>query len=886
MKQIYALLFLLAIFTLHLSADPISVETANQVGLSFLSRPVSASGVLKSTKQPVSLKLVYTANATQVDAGNRLKSNAQTVVPFYVFNSDNQGYVVIAGDDRAVPILGYADGGAFDPNNIPPNMQKWFEGYKAEIRYAVENNITASPEIQSQWKALKSGSRLKSETSTSAIAPLIATKWNQSPYYNLQCPLDNAANERTVTGCVATAMAQVMKYWNYPAIGTGFHSYNHSTYGTLSANFGSTTYSWSDMPTQLTSSSTTPQKNAVAELMYHCGVSVDMDYGIASGGGSAAYVISSASGSTHCTEYALKTYFGYKSTLKGVQKANYTNADWITLLKSELNANRPIVYAGFGDGGHCFVCDGYDSNNFFHFNWGWGGSYDGYFALNALNPGSGGIGGGSYSYNNSQQALIGIEPATGGTTPQTYDLRLYSALSMSNTKIWFKDAFDLDVNVANYGTGSFSGQFGAAVFDTAGNFVDFIETKANLTLNANSYFSNGLTFSSSGSSTFVPGKYYAALFYKTSTQDWKIVADGNYSNLIEFEIYYAADIEVNSAFSITTDGGKLVKGNSATINVDVLNSTTNTFYGQYRVNLSNLDGSWAQNIKVLAENKGLPSNYHYPSGIDFTGTITVEPGTYLLEVAYQAQGTSDWYYAGSTNHSNPVYVIVKAPEIQSDMYEDNNTQSKAYSLPVSFSANSATKNSNGSNLHIGTDIDYYKIVLPAGNSYTITPRLHDSYSSESGQTYTVDALFSYSTNGTSYSETYDDVMQGNITVNNGGTVYFKVAPYFSGNTGTYLLDLSITRGAITAINEVETDAQISLFPNPAIDFVTIDLQQTTNTVNLVVLCDFHGAQLYTEDVTNATGIIRLPLANIPSGVYFVQIHTNKGILTKKLVVKK
>lgn len=887
MKSIL-LLFLLAIFTLHVSADPISVETANQVGMSFFARPVSASGMLKSTKQPVSLKLVYSANAIQVDAGNRLKSAAQTIVPFYVFNSDNQGYVVVAGDDRSIPILGYADEGAFDPNNIPPNMQKWLEGYKAEIRYAIENNIVASPEIQSEWKALQSGSRLKSEISTSVVAPLITTKWDQSPYYNDLCPLDNTEGKKAVTGCVATAMAQVMKYWNYPVTGTGFHSYNHSTYGTLSANFGSTTYNWAEMPNQLTSSTSSAQNDAVATLMYHCGISVDMDYDVASKGGSSAMTI--CSGYTNCkvsAEDALKTYFGYKSTLKGLHKSDYKESDWINLLKNELNGGRPIIYAGRGsEGGHCFVCDGYDSNNFFHFNWGWAGQNDGYFALAALNPGSGGAGGGSYEFTDAQRAIIGVEPATSGATPQTYDLSLFTALSMPSDRIWFKNAFDLNVDVVNNGTGSFSGQFGAAVFDTTGNFIDFIETKSNLTLNANSHFTNGLTFSSSGSSTFVPGKYYAAVFYKTSTQDWKIVPKGNYTNLKKFEIYYSANIEVNSSFSITTDGGKLIKGNTATVNVDVLNTSANIFYGKFRVNLSNLDGSWAQNIEVLNESNGLPSNYHYTGGNDFTGTITVKPGTYLLEVAYQKQGTTDWYYAGSSNHSNPVYVIVKAPEILSDSYEDNDTQTKAYTLPVTFSDNNATKNSSGSNLHIGTDIDYYKIVLPAGNNYTITPRLHDSFNSENGQAYTVDALFSFSTNGTAYSETYDHATTGNITINNGGTIYFKVAPYFSGSTGTYLLDMNITRSEITAINTTEANTQISLSPNPARDFVKIDIEQSADKVNRVILCDVSGAQLLTENIADSARIIELPLTNVPSGVYFIQIHTNNGIITKKLVVEK
>ena len=147
-------------------------------------------------------------------------------------------------------------------------------------------------------------------------------------------------------------------------------------------------------------------------------------------------------------EDALKTYFGYKNTLQGVHKSNYTDSNWINLLKIELDARRPVIYAGRGnEGGHAFVCDGYDNNNYFHFNWGWSGQNDGYFVLTALNPGSGGAGGGSYEFTDAQRAIIGIEPANGGTTPQNYDLSLYSDLNMSSTQIWFRSAFDLAVDI-------------------------------------------------------------------------------------------------------------------------------------------------------------------------------------------------------------------------------------------------------------------------------------------------------------------------------------------------------------------------------------------------------------------------------------------------------
>jgi hypothetical protein len=881
MNRLFTLFFSIAFFSLNVFADPISLQTAKKVGESFLTNPVSSTGMLKTKKMTINLKLIYTADALL------FKSEAtQSIVPFYVFGGENQGYVIVAGDDRFIPILGYADEGIFDPNNIPPNMQKWLESYKSEIRYAIDNKTVTTPEIQAQWLALQFGEPVNTQNLASSVAPLISTKWNQAPYYNDLCPYDNTDSKKTVTGCVATAMAQVMKYWKHPATGSGFHSYKHSTYGTLSANFGSTTYDWANMASQLTSASSSAQQNAVATLMYHCGVSVDMNYGVSSKGGSSAYVISSSSPVTNCAEYALKTYFGYKSSLQGVKKASYTIANWINLLKTELDAGRAMIYAGFGDGGHCFVCDGYDNNNYFHFNWGWGGSYDGYFALDALNPNSGGIGGGSYSYNDGQQAIIGIEPANGGTTSQSYDLKLYSDPSMSASKIWFTDAFSLTVNIANYGGGNFTGTFGAAVFDSNGNFVDFIETKSNMTLNANSHYTNALTFNNAGSVKFVPGKYKVAVFYKTETQDWTIVANGSYTNLKQFEIYYSSDIEAYSAFKITTEGGKLIQGKTTTVNIDVKNTGTNIFYGQFRVTLSNLDGSWAQNIQILDESKGLQPEYHYTNGNNFTGTVTVEPGTYLLDVDYKSTGTSNWYYAGSSNYSNPVYVIVEAPVLTADIYEDNDTQSKAYNLPVNFSRNTTTSNTNGSNLHLGTDMDYYKIDLPSGYNYTIAPRLYDNNKSGNEQTYTVDALFSYSTNGTTYSETYDDVMASSITVNKGGTLYFKVAPYFSGSTGTYLLELSITRSTTTGMDDIETNDQITLYPNPAKDFVTIDLHEFNSKITQITLSNVQGRQLYIESINNIEEPIILPLKDLPDGIYWVQIHSEAGINTKKIIVRK
>ena len=233
------------------------------------------------------------------------------------------------------------------------------------------------------------------------VPAMLTTRWNQSPYYNNLCP------PNTPAGCSAIAMAQVMKYWNYPPVGVGSHSYAGS-FRTESANFGSTHYDWAHMPNSLSGGSSSVQVNAVATLCYHVGVSVEMEYGY---DGSAAPLIGGAN--TYCVQNALKNYFDYRPTLQGVSKSNYTDASWVQLLKDEIDAGRPVPYAGFDNtAGHAFVFHGYNASSQFCINWGWGGYYDGYFTMGALNPAGGGTGtNGSNTFNIGNQAVIGVQPS-------------------------------------------------------------------------------------------------------------------------------------------------------------------------------------------------------------------------------------------------------------------------------------------------------------------------------------------------------------------------------------------------------------------------------------------------------------------------------------------
>lgn len=330
----------------------------------------------------------------------------------YIFTAE-PGFVVMAADDCVQPILGYSLTGNFVAENMPENAHSWLQGYSDEIQYAIDSKMKASAETSKLWKDLIDGNS-KAGKATPVVNNLLSTTWDQNPLYNNLCPYSNYYSQLTVTGCVATAMAQIMKYWGYPSNGIGSHSYTHTAYydengnyhdamGELSADFGNTVYDWNNMPASLNSNSTNDQINAVATLMYHCGVSVEMDYGVIQIGGSGAV--------TAYVANALQTYFNYQ-TCTFRTKANYSENQWIQMLKDELDAGRPLQYSGRGTGGHSFVCCGYDSDNYFYFNWGWSGHNDAFYALNNLVPGSGGAGGGSYSFTNDQAAIFGIQPAT------------------------------------------------------------------------------------------------------------------------------------------------------------------------------------------------------------------------------------------------------------------------------------------------------------------------------------------------------------------------------------------------------------------------------------------------------------------------------------------
>jgi len=841
---------------LFAQAAPVLPQQAEIAALNFLhSRANSAS-----LRNVAALNLAYTATGTP---GNGISSSTAL---FYAFNVQPSGFILISADDRAMPVLGYSDVAGFNAAQLPPNVAKWLQEYKNQMLNIIANNIQATTEIQDNWNSLSAASSAVQQRSPAAVNPLLQTTWDQSPYYNALCP------GGSVTGCVATAMAQIMKYWNYPAQGTGFHSYNHATYGTLSANFSSTSYQWSSMPNNVSSSNT-----AVATLMYHCGVSVEMDYSPQSSG---AFVINSQSPVQNCAEYAFETYFGYQSSLSGVERVNYSQTAWMNLVKNELDNNRPILYAGFGSGGgHAFVADGYDNNDFVHFNWGWGGYYDGYFGINALNPGGTGTGGGTGGYNTGHQAVIGIQPPASTSNP---GLQLSMNVTPSANPILFTQGFSVTTDLLNNTGASFSGDLCAALFDLNGVFIDFVQIVNGVNISAGASYPGQITFTNAGLVSALPGDYLIGIFYRTSGGNWMQVSDGpGYTNLVPFSVVNPNDIEVYSTITVTP-GTTVVQGQNIDVNFNIANDGASTFFGLYSADIFDLNGTYIATINEYNETNGLPAGYIYNSPyITLSGTVTVPPGTYLLAILHN--DGSGWQLTGSSYYSNPIYLTVVAPALSPDVYENNNTQAQSYTFTPSFSGNNANVNTTGSNLHTVSDNDYYKVNLAPGFDYTIDARAHDSYSSTNGNTYTVDALWSYSTDGTNWMGPYDDVMPGTIQMIGGGTLYIRVAPYFAGEMGTYLIDMNIQRNLTTSLTSLAQNT-FSIYPNPTSDQLNIQLNDNTSGIFNIV--NMSGAVLTSQQLISQSGKISIDCSNFASGIYFIEVITEGKVNRERFVISR
>lgn len=379
-----------------ISAKSVDVNTARTLGQKF----VQANFEQVNTTD---LQLVTTVTS---DNGDDC---------FYIFNVGENGFIIISASDNYYPILAYSEESNFDISNRHNGAMFMLDNYKMDIEKAIVTDVVASPEVSEKWAMLEKSGRLTSKRSEK-VGPLCKTKWNQDSPYNLYAPVDaGGPGGRAYAGCVATAMSQVMKVWNAPAQGEGSHYYNwHGQQ--LGANFGNTTYHWDLMPITL-SGATDEQIDAVATLMYHCGIAVNMGY---SASGSGAF--------SDDVPNAMRNYFDYDYCVKKSRNSYQTDV-WNQMLRDEFDLGRPVYYSGQSpEGGHAFVCDGYDENDLMHYNFGWSGSDDGWYLVDGID------------YTGSAGAIFNYVPTNvyNNTVqaPSEFNVTRDSETSLSATLTW------------------------------------------------------------------------------------------------------------------------------------------------------------------------------------------------------------------------------------------------------------------------------------------------------------------------------------------------------------------------------------------------------------------------------------------------------------------
>lgn len=385
MKKMIIILILL--FSLHLNSAPISKNEAYKIGEYFLN---------KIDKSLEKILVREVSMPYWLDISDE----------FYVFESNN-AYVVVAGDDAVVPILAYSDEINFSiADSMPPSLSLLLSQYKEQIKIIRQKKLSATVEIKAQWQELVN----KEYKSRSQVGPLLHCTWDQGCKYNALCPIDPAGPcGRVYAGCVATAMAMNMFYYRHPTNPTG-NAFHYTNYGLLHVNLNQHTYNYEKMPTVVTDSS-----YEVAKLIYHCGITVKMGYSPYGSG---------ASMSTAGEQMKIK--FGYNPNLSLKQRNDYTDDEWCNMLRSQLDQQIILQYAAYDENsGHAFVCDGYSDNDYFHFNWGWGGYYNGFYYINNLNPG--------YDFFYGHQAIFDCYPTSPAYTCSHHTLISHSGSLTSSS---------------------------------------------------------------------------------------------------------------------------------------------------------------------------------------------------------------------------------------------------------------------------------------------------------------------------------------------------------------------------------------------------------------------------------------------------------------------
>lgn len=635
-----------------MTAAPISQDAARQKALQFLNERGSGVAAARGMN-PVKLQLKDGPAADQL----------------YVFNvGQKDGFVIVSGDDCTGDlVLGYAEKGEITAENMPANLKSWLQGYADQIQWMKEHGVKNRPVAEAR------GGLRKSKAS---ISPLLTTKWNQLTPYNKYCPdMTNNGTLKSATGCVATATAQLMYYQatkhDIPSTTTpvipGYEDLTEFWWYINGVQTGSMpdkpaiTIDWTKIAAEAYPS-TDDAKEQVARLMEYIGAGVQMQYRHAAAGGSSA--------SNESATTALINYFGYDPDAKNIYAEDYTYDGWVDAIYAELSTNGPVLFGGDSpSGGHAFIIDGYDYDDFFWVNWGWGGQSDGSFKLSVMNPPSQGTGGSAGGYSLDQVALVNVSPVDDGN-----DLRSEGCLTVANwninhnTAVWSDyysqyyhktgsdpyQSLNMDFSLINFTGWSLAFEWGVALYqgETLKEIVYQIASQP---------FSNymnryGTTNALSLATQLADGEYrLIAVCRQSSTSAWRpcigidkyfvkaVVSD----NKITFYNYPAIEYyDANGTLQVSDDAASITVPSTA-LAVDLTkavgvtsvtpNSNPNTLYFVGSNVPSGLTGKNVIQNGTCATLTLTDGNDFY-SPVDFTAT----KATYTRQFTQAATGTAGW----------------------------------------------------------------------------------------------------------------------------------------------------------------------------------------------------------------------------------------------------
>lgn len=594
----------------------------------------------------------------QVAPAKNLRSDKTNNAPYYAFNLE-QGYVIVSGDDEMTELVGYAENGFFDAENVPPQMQLWLDGY-AEYVAAVQSGKAKARKI------------LLSDSPSVVVEPLVTTKWNQDAPFNNFAPEytdDNNNTQRCATGCAATAMAQIMKFHNWPEQGVGHYSYEHQSFGTISSDFSKHVYDWTNMIDRYNNGEySNVQADAVALLMKDCGVSLNMNYGPVSGASIYSYTP------------AFKNYFRYSS--RTVNRSGCETAEFTRIITDELQEGRPIIYCGTGeDGGHAFVVDGYDTNYFLHVNWGWGGYSDGYFDMNYMDPAGLGIGGGSGAFK-WNQGIVLARPLKDGVEPYEFIQQLCFVLFNDvQGGIFCKqempankgdDVTILLRNTANLSGESFFGSLNVGVFDDSGALVTMGNEERLENNNGELLeFQSGRLYSvdlpmTLNTAGIADGNYIVRAMSKANGNVWRKFASTDCLNMTvaDGKVSLVSPTPNISLTGIGSYNGNVYKGNPFSVNITIHNGSSIPADGSilFKVTDSETGDALSGSLRAIVYD-----NCDFRSNIAFSTTNDFFAIGKTYNISFTGFQTTDGKTLPINNTIPLSFSIVENTEVQSSL---------------------------------------------------------------------------------------------------------------------------------------------------------------------------------------------------------------------------